>query len=218
VVPFKAKKMSEWEWESAGREIHNYPWRCWYHNESFRSSAEVAWAKAFDLLGLAWESEPLKFDMGKKHASYTPDFKVAALSIPGSSRPLYIEIKRFPDYLDLTKYVRFTEWYNCDLLVLAHYTGGVLKPKKEKHFRVLWCKDCNTYDCWPYDGLPADYYRNPNEPSACPACQKEPLESMVVPNYFLIQAGTILTGRITLPERGSSERRITYTAPVSSST
>lgn len=124
------------EWEAAGRPIQNYPWIYEYDYDLFRSRAEVEWAKTFDLLGLPWESEPLKFDMGPKHVSYTPDFRVTGLSIPGSNRPLYLEVQRFPDEVDLTKYVRFTGWYNCDLLVLAHMKGGVLRPKKEKYFLI----------------------------------------------------------------------------------
>lgn len=87
--------------------------------ERFRSKEEMEWASAFDELGLSWEYEPFKFDMGPKHFSYTPDFKVSGLSLPGSNRVLYVETKWFGEEMDATKYVRFTEYYNCDLLVLA---------------------------------------------------------------------------------------------------
>jgi hypothetical protein len=176
--------------------------------EMFRSSAEVEWAKTFDQLGLSWEYEPLKFDMGPDHVTYTPDFRVEGLSIPDSNRPLYIEVKRFPDDVDLTKYVRFTEWYNCDLLVLAHRDGGVLQPKKENYFLVLTCKGCNIYNCISCHELPTDDYKLPYY-----VCHGEPLERIVVRNYFLIQAGTIGKGRVMLPDRTSSGRQISYTCP-----
>ncbi len=73
----------------------------------------------------------------------------------------YVEIKRFPDEVNLTKYVRFTKWYNCDLLVLAHRDGGVLTPKSERYFLILSCQHCNTYDCWPCEEFPADDYKPP---------------------------------------------------------
>lgn len=88
--------------------------------ERFRSAEEVKWAETFDALGLDWEYEPLKFDMGPNHFSYTPDFRITDLSVPGSSRSLFIETKWFGEEMLLTKYVRFTEWYECDLLVLAY--------------------------------------------------------------------------------------------------
>jgi hypothetical protein len=135
--------------------------------------------------------------MGPKHVSYTPDFRVKGLSIPGSDRPLYIEVKRFPDEVDLTKYVRFTEWYNCDLLVLAHQKGGVLKPKKERSFLVLRCPSCNTYDCFACDELPTEDYQPPYGTPVCQACQG-PFERIVIPNYFLIQEGTVGTGHAVL--------------------
>jgi hypothetical protein len=201
--PFKAGKMLIDEWESKGREIHNYPWRHKYGNDLFRSSAEVEWAKAFSQLGLRWESEPLKFDMGPKHISYTPDFSVTGLSVPGSDRPLFIEVKRFPDEVDLTKYVLFTEWYNCDLLVLAHQKGGVLNPRKEGYFLVLRCPRCGTYDCCACDQMPTEDYRPSYCPSVCRACQG-PFERTVVRSYFLIQRGTIETGRAVLERHPTS--------------
>ena len=92
-------------------------------DERFRSREEVEWAQAFDRVGLQWDYEPLKFDLGPDHHSYTPDFKVAGLVNPDSTRALYIEVQWFGEAMDLTKYVRFTEWYNCDLLVLR-YNGS----------------------------------------------------------------------------------------------
>jgi hypothetical protein len=208
--------------------------------EMFRSRAEVQWAETFDKLRLPWEYEPLMFDMGPTHFSYTPDFRVTGLSIPDSSRALYIEVKWFPDELDLTKYVRFTEWYNCDLLVLAHRKGGVLKPKKEEYFLIFRCKHCRTYDCFPLNDIPVverdDHAydcvpRNGTSPenyeppgweyshagSQPAACQRKQIERMVVPNYFVIQAGTIGSGRVVLPNRESSEPRITYDSPTPAS-
>lgn len=197
--PFKARKMPLPEWESKGRSTDNYPWRYEYGNELFRSNAEVEWAKTFDQMGLAWVSEPLKFDMGPIHVSYTPDFIVAGL-IPDSNRALYVEIKRFPDAVDLTKYVRFTEWYNCDLLVLAHQKGGMLKPRKEKHFIIFRCAHCNTYDCFSCNGLITEDHLLPFGSPVCQVCQG-PFTRMVVPNYFLIQAGIVGPGRLVLSER-----------------
>lgn len=136
-------------------------------NNAFRSQVEVGWAKAFDALGLSWEYEPMKFDMGPEHFSYTPDFRVEGLSIAGSDHPLYIEVKWFGEDMYLTKYARFTEWYNCDLLVLAHDEGGVLRPRKGQYFLILKCPDCSTYDWFPCDGTPTnDYIRSQNAPSA----------------------------------------------------
>ena len=207
--PFKAEKMLMDEWESKGRGIHNYPWRHNYDNDLFRSSAEVEWAKTFNQLGLPWESEPLKFDMGPKHVSYTPDFRITGLLIPGSDRSLYVEVKRFPDEVDLTKYVRFTEWYNCDLLVLAHQKGGVLKPRKVRYFIVLRCPRCNTYECFACDQEPTQDYRPPHGPAVCQACQGT-FERMVVPNYFLIQEGGIRTGHVVLEEHPISGLRLRF--------
>jgi hypothetical protein len=235
--------------------------------EEFRSREELKWAEAFDDLGLQWEYEPLRFDMGPKHFYYTPDFTVTGLSIPDSDRPLYIEIKWFGEDMDLTKYVRFTEWYNCNLLVLAHDGGrgrrrnNVLKPEKERYFLILKCAHCGTYDWFPYNEFPTDDYirraeKGPRRVSSVgvpekilfgyrlaadgtfwlateeppssaiaglqaaiarlmpfrdhpPVCQETPLERMAVPNYFLIQAGAIKTGRVVLPDRGCSELRMT---------
>lgn len=223
--------------------------------EVFRSSEEVKWAEGFDELGLPWEYEPLRFDMGPQHFYYTPDFRVTGLSIPNSNRPLYIEVKWFGEDVDLTKYVRFTKWYDCDLLVLAHDAGpskrvrrrnSVLKPQKQRHFLVFRCTHCDTYECFPlaeillverrdfirpegktYDchpcnGMPPDHYLPPSweyshaatRPSAC---QGKPIERMVIPNYFIIQAGTVLTGLVVLPDRGSSELRIAYNDPTPAS-
>jgi hypothetical protein len=142
--------------------------------ERFRSITEVEWATAFDRLGLQWEYEPLKFDMGPKHFSYTPDFRVPELATPGSGRTLYIETKWFGETMDLTKYVRFTRWYNCDLLVLAHDEGiarkkdiDVLKPKNKRYFLILKCAQCDSYDWFPCDELPTDdYICSQNTPSA----------------------------------------------------
>jgi hypothetical protein len=165
--------------------------------EKFRSKVEVEWAKAFDQLGLQWEYEPLKFDMGAEHFSYCPDFRVAGLSIPDSKRPLYIEVKRLVEEMNLTKYALFTELYNCDLLVLAHQKGGVLKPRKARYFIVLRCPRCNTYECFVCDQGTTEDYRPPYAPSVCQACHGT-FERMVVPNYFLIEAGTIRTERVVL--------------------
>jgi len=126
--------------------------------EKFRSMTEVEWAKTFDRLGLQWEYEPLKFDMGPEHFSYTPDFRVAGLSIPDSNRALFIETKWFGESMDLTKYVRFTEWYTCDLLILAQDKGGVLRPEKQRYFLILKCSRCGTYDWFPYNEVPTDDY------------------------------------------------------------
>jgi len=274
--PFKAEKKLE------GRErirsdgsIDNCNYPHSYYNldlddtlrsECFRSPVEVEWAEAFDRLGLQWEYEPLKFDMGPKHFSYTPDFKVAGLSIPDSNRPLYIEVKWFGEDMDLTKYVRFTEWYNCDLLVLAHYDRNlwerakrwrarprpnVLKPEKERYFLVLKCTQCNAYDWFPYNEFPSDDYirlveRRPRKPYSRrksdyyealetfpfgyrlepdgtfwltterdhpSACQEQPIERIVVPDNFLIQAGTVGRGRVVLPEETTSGRQISYICP-----
>jgi hypothetical protein len=207
--PFKPEKMLMYEWVARGREEHNYPWRHDYDNDLFRSSAEVEWAKTFNQLGLPWDSEPLKFDMGPEHFSYTPDFRVTGLSIPGSDRPLYIEVKRFPDELDLTKYVRFTEWYNCDLLVLAHQKGGVLKPRKARYFIVLRCPRCNTYECFACDQRTTEDYWPRHGPSVCQACQGT-FERMVLPSYFLIQEGTIRTGHVLLEEHPASGLRLSF--------
>jgi hypothetical protein len=193
--------------------------------EVFRSPVEVEWAKAFDKLGLPWEYEPLKFDMGPEHVSYTPDFRVTGLSIPDSNRALYIEVKWFGEPMYLTKYVRFTEWYNCDLLILAHNSGGVLRPRKEKYFLVLKCAQCNAYDCFACGERPTASYRP--QPAACvteppfaasgsggcPRCQATRLERIVVPSFFLIQAGTIGKGRVVLPGRGSCGGQIQYILP-----
>jgi hypothetical protein len=207
--PFKPEKMLMYEWGARGREEHNYPWRYNYYNDLFRSSAEVEWAKTFNQLGLPWESEPLKFDMGPKHFSYTPDFIVTGLSSPGSDRPLYIEVKRFPDEVDLTKYVRFTEWYNCDLLVLAHQKGGVLKQRKARYFVVFRCPRCNTYECFACDHRTTEDYRPRNGPSVCQACQGT-FERVVLPNYFLIQEGTIRTEHVVLEEHPTSGLRLHF--------
>jgi hypothetical protein len=207
--PFMPEKMLMYEWRARGREEHNYPWRHEYDNDLFRSSAEVEWARTFDELGVPWESEPLRFDMGPKHFSYTPDFRLTGLSIPGSNRPLYIEVKRFPDEVDLTKYIRFTAWYNCDLLVLAHQKGGVLYPRKARYFVVLRCPRCNTYECFACDQGSAEDYRPPHGPSVCQACQGI-FERMFLPSYFLIQEGTIRTGRVVFEEHPTSGLRLHF--------
>jgi hypothetical protein len=138
--------------------------------EMFRSVTEVEWATTFDRLGLKWEYEPLRFDMGPEHFSYTPDFRVTGFSVPDSNRALYLETKWFGESMDLTKYVRFTDWYNCDLLVLAHEPGGVLRPEKERYFLILKCSHCGIYDWFPYNEVPTDNYlrlveRRPARPS-----------------------------------------------------
>ena len=206
--PFKAEKMLMDEWESKGREMHNYPWRHEYDNDLPSVQRSNGLRPSINLAS-PWESEPLKFDMGPKHVSYTPDFRVTGLSIPGSDRPLYIEVKRYPDEVDLTKYVRFTEWYNCDLLVLAHQKGGVLKPRKERYFLVLRCPRCDTYDCFACDQRPTEDYRPSYGPSVCQACQGS-FERMVVPNYFLIQEGTIRTGDAVLEAHPTSGLRLHF--------
>jgi hypothetical protein len=87
-LPFKAERI-----RFRGDEcIDQYPH--WWGGEHFRSVAEAEWARAFDRLGLPWEYEPLKFDMGP-HFSYCPDFRVEGLIAP-TGRDLFIEIKRFP--------------------------------------------------------------------------------------------------------------------------
>ena len=206
--PFKAEKKLVTEWEEKGigwRSKENYPYE--YGNEVFRSSAEVEWAKTFDRIGLKWEYEPLKFCMGPKYFSYTPDFRVTGLSIPSCDRVLYIEVKRFPgaDDLNLNKYLRFTEWYTCDLLVLADYKGGVLRPKHENYFLVLRCTQCNAYECTWCQELPSDDFTPPRWECVCGH------ERLVVPSYFLIQAGTIRTARVEFPERTSSGQPIPQT-------
>jgi hypothetical protein len=67
--------------------------------------------------------------------------------------------------MDLTKYVRFTPWYNSDLLVLAHYEPNmrragrdVLRPKNKRYFLVLRCTSCDTYDRFPFWEPPTDDY------------------------------------------------------------
>jgi hypothetical protein len=207
--PFKPEKMLLCEWRAKGREERNYPWPHEYNNDLFRSIAEVEWAKTFNQLGLPWESEPLKFAMGPQHVSYSPDFTITGLSFPGFDRPLYIEVKRFPDDVDLTKYVRFTEWYHCDLLVLAHQRGGVLKPRKEGYFLVLRCPRCDTYECFACDGPPPEDYQPPHAPPVCQACQS-PFARVAVPNYFLIQQGTIATGRVALERDPISGLRLRF--------
>jgi hypothetical protein len=205
--------------------------------------------------------------MGPKHFSYTPDFKVAGLSIPDSNRPLYIEVKWFGEDMDLTKYVRFTEWYNCDLLVLAHYDRhlwerakrwkkrprpNVLKPEKGGYFLVLRCPKCNAHDCFPYNEPPTDDYirlveRRPPKPYSRrksdyyealetfpfgyrlqadgtfwltterdhpSACQEQPIERIVVPDDFLIQAGSVGRGRVVLPDGTTSGGQISYITTV----
>lgn len=173
-----AEKKQQEEWEEFGsvRTRDTYPHgygldldkrRSGFpFKEKFRSKAEVEWAAAFDLLGLVWEYEPLKFDMGPKYFSYTPDFRVSGLSVPDSTRDLYIEVKQFPnEEMNLSKYVRFTEWYRCDLVVLAHEgcdalkkRGDVLKARDKRYFLVLRCSQCNTYDWFPFTELPSDDY------------------------------------------------------------
>jgi hypothetical protein len=203
---------------------------------------------------------------------------------------LYIEVKGFGEEMNLTKYVRFTEWYNCDLLVLAetaksrkyncdlriltHDEDGLSRPQIEKYFLVLKCTICNAYDWFPCDELPTTrYITRQNSPSSqyikrqnvpfslargfpfgyrvaedgtfwlkvdevpppltilTPSamsekqqteywdlqlriwkaavstmpykkhpslCRGKPFERIVVPNYFLIQAGALGTGRVVL--------------------
>ena len=284
--PFKPeRKNTEWvekkqqeEWEQFGDVLTHSTYRYGYlerdtdgyftgrFKEMFRSPVEAEWAEAFDGLGLQWEYEPLKFDMGPKHFSYTPDFKLAGLSIPDSNRPLYIEVKWFGEDMDLTKYVRFTEWYNCDLLVLAHYDRNlwerakrwrarprpnVLKLEKERYLLVLRCTQCNAHDCFPYNEFPTDDYirlveRRPPKPYSRrksdyyealetfpfgyrleadgtfwltterdhpSACQEQPIERIVVPDDFLIQAGSIGRGRVVLPDGTTSGGQISYICP-----
>jgi hypothetical protein len=126
---------------------------------------------------------------------------------------LYIEIKLPFDDIDLTKYVRFTQWYNCDLLVLSHDRGGVLKPKKEKYFLIFRCTHCDCYDWYLCDEWPAADYKPPYmetyEQLNPSPCNGEPKERFILSSYFLIQAGTIRRRRILLPDRSSSGRQIT---------
>jgi hypothetical protein len=119
--------------------------------------------------------------MGPKHFSDTPDFRITGFSIPGSDRPVYIEVKRFPDDVDLTRYARFTEWYNCGLVVLAHQKGGVLKPRKERYFLVLRCQPCNTYECLACDQPSPEDYRPRCAPSVCQECQGS-FDRMLIPS------------------------------------
>jgi hypothetical protein len=193
IQPFKPeRKNTDWvekrqqeEWKACGATLtpdtyrhlggpfHHALFDDGYGWDRFRSEVEVEFATAFDRLGLQWEYEPLKFDMGPRHVSYTPDFKVAGLSIPGSNRPLYIEVKWFGEEMNLTKYVRFTKWYNCDLLVLAHYDRDlwkraqrwkarprpdVLKPSMHMYYLILRCKQCDCYIDFACDELPAEDY------------------------------------------------------------
>jgi len=181
------EKRQQEEWEVFGQEITKDTYPHGYgieldsngdltgrFKEKFRSKAEIDWAKAFDRVGLQWEYEPLKFDMGSTHFSYTPDFRIRNLSAPDSSRDLYIEIKQFPhEEMDLTKYVRFTAWYDCDLLVLAHEKcdagkkGNVIRPQNRRYFLVLRCTHCDTYEWFPCDHEPTDnYIRLQNLPSS----------------------------------------------------
>ena len=223
------EKAQQEEWEEFGSELtkntypYGYGWDAdrnhptFPYKERFRSKAEIEWAEAFDRLGLLWEYEPFKFDMGPKYFSYTPDFRVMGLSVPGSARALYIEIKQFPDEeMYLTKYVRFTSWYNCDLLVLAHEhydlrkkRGDVLRPKNQRYFLILKCPRCDNCDWLPCYDLPSDDYKlsdqdqyfttTLSQPSHDPCVCPEKPERIVVPNYFLIQAGQICTERLRLP-------------------
>lgn len=257
--PFKPeRKNTEWvekkqqeEWEEFGDVLTHSTYRYGYlerdtdgyftgrFKEMFRSEVEGEWAEAFDELGLQWEYEPLKFAMGPKHFSYTPDFKVAGFSIPDSKRPLYIEVKWFGEDMNLSKYVRFTEWYNCDLLVLAHYDRdlwqrakrwkkrprpNVLKPEKHRYYLILRCTHCDNYIDFPSEELPAEDYQPPNlvqrwqydssvwGRESC-VCEGKPIERIVVPDDFLIQAGTIGRGRVVLPDATSSGRQISYICP-----
>ena len=214
--PFKAEKklISEWaekkqmeHWQNFGcvdeTDIWtrgNYPYGYGIDldtlrfKEVFRSKAEVEWVKTFDRLGLPWESEPLKFDMGPDYVSYTPDFRVTGLSIPGSDRALFIEVKRFPDDVNLTKYVRFTEWYNCDLLVLAHEQGGMPRPKKENYFLVFKCTHCGTYDCFSLNDILLVKRQDPDRPNDntydCLPCDGMPPDDYKPPNYEHSHAGS----------------------------
>jgi hypothetical protein len=204
--PFKAEKKWASSWDGTRDP---YPE---FGNEIFRSSVDAEWAKTFDRIGLAWEYQPLKFDMGPTYFSYTPDFRVTGLSVPDSSRALYIEVKHFPDNVDLSKYVRFTQWYNCDLLVLAHAKGGVLRPNKERFFLALRCAHCNTYDCFSCNESPEDDYKPLHEVGRPhPDCEGERLERIVLHSYFLIQAGTIRKGQVVLPDRTKSGQKLSST-------
>ncbi len=188
-----------------------YPYE--HAQEKFRSSLEVAWARAFDGLGLGWEYEPLKFDMGEDWFSYTPDFRVAGLSVPGSDRQLYVEVKSFPDDIDFDKYRSFTDWYQCDLLLLAHAKGGVLHPKKWKWFTFFRCPihGCEFY--YQTDDLLPQNYRPPYEPPherwehssqtcwECDTFERRPAQVVSVRNYLLIQQGTIMKAKVEFPDR-----------------
>lgn len=136
--------------------------------ERFRSAEEMKWAETFDALGLAWEYEPLKFDMGPKHFSYTPDFRITDLSVSGSSRSLFVETKWFGEEMLLTKYVRFTEWYECDLLVLAYRKRKKTDPAVlAPHFLILRCPNCNTFEPFECEAFPdSDYIRAQNVESS----------------------------------------------------
>ena len=215
--PFKPpKKLTRCVKDLDGREHleSNYPYE--YGGEVFRSSVEARWAKTFQELGLGWEYEPLRFDMGTEerfdangrsrgsYYSYTPDFVVPSLLVPGRDRPLYIEVKQFPDLVDVGKYVAFTDWYDCDLLVLAHRSGGVLHPR-QKYFLITRCPRCGFYDCWSCNDRPAEDHVPPSgfARDCCSTAQANPawmLERMVVGNYFLIQSGAIQQATIDLPQ------------------
>jgi hypothetical protein len=227
--PYKAERnlsndiyRFEYGWDADGNSP-TFPYR-----ERFRSPAEVEWAAAFDRLELPWEYEPLKFDMGPELHSYTPDFRVTGLTIPGSNRPLYIEIKWFGEDMDLTKYVLFTKWYNCDLLVLAHYDRelwkrakrwkkrprpNVLKPEKQRHYLILKCAQCDAYDYFPCDENTLEQRRLCDWRHASCIRQGKFVEQIVVPDDFLIQAGAIRTGRVVLPDGTSSARQISCIFP-----
>jgi hypothetical protein len=120
--------------------------------------------------------------------------------------------------MPLTKYVKFTEWYSVDLLVLAHNepdgkrrkvpsSQELLRPKDENYFIVMRCPRCGAYEWFPSRGFPGEDF-HPNTywkaALACPphtgVCTLADMEKTVVPNYFLIQAGTIGTERVVLPE------------------
>jgi hypothetical protein len=61
--------------------------RFYYRDVPFRSSYEVRAAQAFDRLGMAWEYEPKRFDLGGSY-TYLPDF-----FLPDEG--MYVEVKGY---------------------------------------------------------------------------------------------------------------------------
>lgn len=65
----------------------------WYRSIRFDSRLEAIWACFFDVLGVEWKREPIKFSLPGFDSGYLPDFKLLNVVPDGPLRDLYVELR-----------------------------------------------------------------------------------------------------------------------------